>query len=432
MSRWSWITPVATAAVAFYVGRSLGPGSVAFPDPASARSADEMERAVAEALAEPRAFPRTSALIRLFEGLSTGNVEGAARAIDARAGEYDPVDLQLFLTAWTHLDPTAAIRAVQAWPIRSRRELGIRLVMREWAASGKPIEAGAYFDTMTDPAQRDLAAGPLVRGWALSGDAEGALDLARRFWQADGRRDVVDAWVRGVLHVRGPAGTFELASRVDPGIEGEFATRVIQTALNLAGRSDPEAAAAFFDGAAAKPTAGPWLTAELPRIAGLLRNQSPQNALAWTLRQAESPERTRALRETAATWAKLDFDAAWSWFEANATSARNPSQELSPTDATVLTGLVGRMARIRPAEAAPWALRLRVGPERVEMIRRVAYFWSAQDAGAADAWIEGLTLSPEDLARVREAATWGRSQEPAGEELDAAAEGESPAAAEGH
>ncbi|MBY0401775.1 hypothetical protein K2X89_15895, partial [Myxococcota bacterium] len=186
MGRSGWIFAAALALVAFSIGKGLGPAPIGFPDPSEARSADEMEAAVGEALAEPRAFPRTSALIRLYEGLSAANVEGAARAVEARAGEYDPVDLQLFLTAWTHLDPAAAMRAVQAWPIRSRRELGIRVVMREWAASGRQIEAGGYFDSLTDPTQRELAAGPLVRGWALAGDAEGALALALRFWEADG------------------------------------------------------------------------------------------------------------------------------------------------------------------------------------------------------------------------------------------------------
>jgi len=423
MGRSGWLIAAAVALVAFYVGKSLGPAPIGFPDPGEARSAEEMEAAVAEALAEPRAFPRTSALIRLFEGLSEANVEGAARAVEARAGEYDPVDLQLFLTAWTHLDPATAMRAVQAWPIRSRRELGIRIVMREWAASGRQIEAGSFFDSLTDPAQRELAAGPLVRGWALSGDAEGALALALRFWEADGRRDVIDALIRGVLHSRGAAGTFELARKVDPATGGEFAQRVAQTALNLAGRSDPKAAAAYYDDLAGTAPAAPWLVANLPRLAGLLRNESPEQTLVWLLPKAESAERTRGLMETAGTWAKLDFDAAWAWFEQHAESARDPEKTLSPTDSALLAGLVRRMARIRPVEAAPWALRLRPESDRLEMIRRVAYFWSASDARAADAWIASLSLDAESLERIREAATWGREAD-ASPEAGAEREGE--------
>ena len=113
-----------------------------------------MEQEVAEALREVRAFPRTSRLIRLFEELTTENVAGAARAVGARTGAYDPVDLQLFLTAWAHLDPLAALREIQSWPIQARRNVGLRTVIREWAASGLTLEAGSFYDTLTDAEER--------------------------------------------------------------------------------------------------------------------------------------------------------------------------------------------------------------------------------------------------------------------------------------
>ena len=412
MSRVRWLFVAGgLALIAFSLGRYAAPRAIGFPDPAEARSAEEMERSVAAALDEPRAFPRSSSLIRLYEGLSPANVEGAARANDARAGEYDPVDLQLFLTAWAHLDPPAAMRAVRAWPIRSRREFGIRTVMREWAASGRQIEAGGYFDSLTDPAEREVAAGPLVRGWALSGDSEGALGLALRFFEAEGRKDIVDGLVRGVLHARGAEGAFALAQSVDPATGGEFAQRLAQTTLNLAGRTDPTAAARFYDSLLERAPEAEWLPETLPRVAGLLRNGDPTAALGWLLPKPASPQRTRALVETMGTYGKRDFDAAWAWFAQNAESVKSGASELSPTDSALLSGLMRRMARIRPAEAAAWAVRLRPESDRLEMLRRVAYFWSASDAAAADAWIASLVLGPETLARIREAAQWGRTAE---------------------
>lgn len=416
MDRSGWITAGAAALIAFAIGKGMGPAQIGFPDPEDARSADEMEKAVAKALAEPRAFPREGALIRLYEGLSQENVTGALAAVNARSGEYDPVDLQLLLGAWAHLDPASAIQTVETWPIRSRRELGIRIVMREWAASGRQIEAGAYFDSLTDPDKRDLAAGPLVRGWALSGDTEGALALALRFWQADGGRDVIDALVRGVLQAKGARGTFELAGRLDPEKQGEFAQRVSVTALNLAGREDPRAAAAHFDALFARTPNAAWLASAIPRIAGLLRNESPREALEWARAKPESADRNRGLLESSASWARQDFEGAWRWFEENVTAARSATAELSPADSAIAAGLVRRMARIRPAEAAPWALRLRPGADRIEMLRRVAYFWSAVDPARADAWIASLTIADDERARILEAANWGRSQtsEPTG------------------
>ncbi len=413
MGRFGWIVAAALALVGFYVGRSLGPAPVAFPDPGVGRSAEEMESEVARALREPRAFPRASALIRLFESLTPENAPGAARAVSSRAAEYDPVDLQLFLTAWTHLDAPSAMREVQSWPIRSRRELGTRIVMREWAASGQTLEAGNFFDTLTDPDQRNVAAAPLVRGWALSGDTAGALALAQRFWEQEERRDVVDALIRGALHSQGPKGVIELARRVDPTNGGPFARSVAHTALSLAAREDAEAAAAYYDTLVpANPP--PWLAGELVRIAGLLRNTRPERALEWLMPKPAGPERTQALMETTGTWAKRDFEAAWAWFEAHREpTAAEGGGELSETDSALLTGLVRRMARIRPEAASSWAPRIRSASDRVEMLRRVAYFWSARDARAADAWIAGLALPDAERARLLEAAEWGRTRKPA-------------------
>lgn len=110
MGRFGWFAAVACALVGFYLGRSTGAPTIEFPDPDEGRSAAEMGEEVARTLREPRAFARASRLVRLFETLTTGNIEAAAQAVRQRAGDEDPVDLQLFLSAWTHLDATGAMR----------------------------------------------------------------------------------------------------------------------------------------------------------------------------------------------------------------------------------------------------------------------------------------------------------------------------------
>lgn len=409
MGRFGWIAALMMAGLGFFVGRGLAPSAIAFPDPEAGRSAEQMESEVAQALRESRAFPRASSLIRLFEGLTTENVEGAARAVRARSGERDPVDLQLFLTAWAHLDARAAMLEVQSWPIRSRRELGIRIVMREWAASGRALEAGNYYESLSDPDQRVLAAGPLVRGWVLGGDLEGALELARRFWESEPRIDVVEALLQGTLHRESAEGVLALARQLDPQAGGEFDQRIALTALRLAGRENPVATAAYYD-ELARNGPSPWLAGNLVRIAGLLRNADPEAALEWLLPKPESAERSRALTETTGTWARRDLDAAWKWFEAHSSVDRDGNEPLSTTDSFMLVGLVRRMARTRPAEAAGWAVRLRPESGRIAMLRRVAYFWSASDPTAADRWLAGLELKDAERARIDDAARWGRSQ----------------------
>lgn len=406
-----WIGGGGLLLAGFLAGRAVAPTRpVEFPKADETYSADQMASEVGRALREPRAFPRAVALTRLFEGLSPENVDGASRAVAARTGIYDPVDLQLFLTAWIHLDPVAAMAEVQSWPIRSQRELGFRTVMREWAASGKQLEAANFFETLTDPDQRRLAAGPLVRGWALTGDFDGAVALTRRLWEAESRQDVVDGLMRGVLQAEGPEGLLERARSLDPFSEGPFARRAARVAMTLAAREAPAAAAAYYD-ELAREGAPPWLDGMVDKLAALQRNRDPRAALEWLLRKPESPERGKALRETMGTWAIRDSEAAWAWFRESRSVDPEATGPLEGTDAFLVAGLVRRLARTDPADASRWAARLPREADRVGMLRRVAYFWSEQDPAAADAWIAGLTLSTAERKQVEESAGWGRSED---------------------
>ena len=405
--RWVLLGGAGLLLLGFFLGRSSGPAAIKFPDPQLARDAEEMEKAVGAALREPRAFPRSSALIRLFEGLSLDNVEGASRAISARAGGWDPVNLQLFLTAWVHLDPLSAIRTVESWPIKSRREIGLKIAVREWAASGRELEAVSYVQSIKNPSTRTMAAGPLLRGWALGGDIAGALALAHRLWARGEKLDVVDGLVRGVLQVRGPGGALALMRGVDRMGEGagEFEQRLVRVTLNLAGREDPPAAAAAYTELVEAGTPG-WLEGSLGRLAGLWRNEDLKAALDWLLDRRAGPERSKALKETVGTWANQDFEAAWEWFQAD----RGPFAEgipLSSDDSSLLTGIVRRMARNDPPEAARWVIRIHEGPQRALMVKRVASFWSRLDSEAALAWIDGLGLSKSESAHLRDLVVRG-------------------------
>ena len=279
-------------------------------------------------------------------------------------------------------------------------------VIREWAASGRQLEAANYYDAITDPDTRRVMAGPLVRGWALSGDDE-ALPLARRLWETEERLDVVDGLVRGLLHVQGPRGVFDVASRVDPRNASPFDQRLVRVSLNLAGREDPVGAARFYE-ALSRDQDIDWLKGTLVRIAGVYRNNDPRGALEWLLTLRESAEQRLALTETMGTWAIREFDAAWAWFEEREIAAA-ADEPLSAIDSALLTGLVRRMARTKPEQASTWAPRIRPGEDRVEMIRRVAYFWSMADADAAMGWVAGLELEQGARKRIEQAAEWGRS-----------------------
>jgi hypothetical protein len=358
-----------------------------------------MEQAVEAALIEPRAFVRLDTLTRLFEGLTSENAVGAARAISGRAARWDPVDLQTFLAAWALVDPAAAVRAVEDWPSQSRRELGLKIAVREWAASGEWLAATNYVQNSMDPELRGLVAGPLVRGWVLGGDPDGALGLARTLWDSADGTDVVDGYVRGVLHVSGPEAMFVLARSTD--LEDDFEQRLARVTLSLTAREAPEQAAGFYAELTTEDSAPDWLDGMLERLVVAWRNEDPQASLEWLVGREPGPERSRALASTMADWGIRDLPSAWKWFSSTR-GGQNTAVELGRDDALMLLGLLPKMARVRPEEAAAWVTRLEPSIEQRKMQARIAKFWSRADAQAASGWIETLEAPPPHLARLRE------------------------------
>ncbi|GEM_PF-3090810 len=391
--------------VGFFLGREAGQAPVVFPDVDQGRSEAEMYEAVTAALHEPRAFVRSATLTRLFEGLTEANIEGARRAVSARSGLGDPVDIQLFVSAWVQLDPIAALRDIQTWPVKSRRRIGFNAAVREWAASGHGVEAGNYVQLVEDADLRRESFGPLVRGWALSGDFKGALDLTQfLFHERDA--DVVDGFVRGMLQTAGAAQTLDVARQILEAGDGPFEQRFVTVALNLAGREAPAIAADVLRGVFGD-SVPEWLRPQLDLVGKLYRTRDPQAAIEWLLGFVANPERDRALRETAGFWAIRDYEAGWSWFETD----RGPfagADVLAHDDSLLLAGFVRKMARIGPVEASQWVLRIREGEVRDAMLNRTAFFYARADADAAEAWIDGLGLASSQAKVVRAAAERGQ------------------------
>ena len=406
--------------IGVFLGQSCAPGTIDFPDPNEARSAQEMEQRVREALSEPRAFPRAGALLRLFEGLSTENVAGVTRAFDAHTGPGDPVDLQLLLSAWVLLDPLSAVTAVQGWPDRARREIGMKIAVREWAATGDRLAATSFVETIADPVLRQVMWGPLVRGWALSGGREPALVFARRLWDQKSQVDVVDGYVRGVMQTDGLVAALEMARQGDPHAGNAFDQRLARVTLNLVGEKDPALAAGYFEELAGEGELPEWMGGVLDRLAWRWRSiHDPAAAMVWLRSLPDTPQRRKVLTTTAAEWAQQDLDGAWAWFGENVDTGG--SGLLAVPDSAVLAGLVRRTVRTRPQDVTGWVQRLREEDDREVLQRAVAYYLAMQEMAIAETWIDGLGLPRPAAERLREAARRGAQARAKGE-----AKGEAP------
>ena len=380
--------------IGFAVGRSFGSREVEFPEVDQARTAAEMEGAVLDALAEPLASVRASSLARLFEGMTAENAPGAARAVESRAGRWDPVDMQIFLASWVRVDPEAALARVSEWPIQSRREMGLSIGVREWAAGGGWLNAVEYVQTAADPEVRAITLGPLVRGWALSGDVLGAKKQARRIYDLEANPAVVDGLVRGVLHVDGPEGVVALIHDLEGVETDEFDQRVARVGLDLVAREDPRLAGDMFATLSMNGVPS-WLEPSVPRIAQIWSNQDPQAATVWLMAVPQSEARDEALARTVADWGIRDFEQVRTWVDQQLVrSPAAPDGVLAAPESILVFGLIPRLSRVDPRAAASWAERLPPGPTRVPMLQRVGRRWLKEDRSEALAWIDGLELTP--------------------------------------
>lgn len=241
--RW-W--PAAAGGLLAIGGFALGQWSAAvdsIPHDVAAEdiTAEQMEAALDHVIRVPLAFERSQELIRLLERLTPENLDGALRVVAETRELWDPVDLQLLTSAWTGMDPIGAANETQTWTPEYRRDVAFRLVIREWAAGDRQLEAVDYVQTLTDEHLYALAAGPLVRGWALSGDPDYALEMAKRLWDSRSRLDVVDGYCRGLVQAEGPEALLELLRGLDPALEGPFEQRLARVGMMILATHRPEA-----------------------------------------------------------------------------------------------------------------------------------------------------------------------------------------------
>lgn len=394
------------------LGFVLGLGVALMVRPSSDRTevgtSDEMERAVRDAMREVSAFDRSRTLSQVLAGLNAGNVDGAVRGMRSDSDHLEPIDMQLLLSAWTRFDAFGALSAAERWPSKSGREIGMRMVMREWAASGRVLDAVNYYQTLQDPETRAMLAGPLLRGWAMSGDFDGALERARRIWELGEAEDSVDGFVRGALTALGPEALLERISSLQDAGSGDFEQRLMRSTLNLSAREVPAAAAGVYSELAGE-TLPDWLHGAMKVIALSWAENDPRAAIEWLLTQSDRAERTVALKEIMRSWTLRDLDAAWGWWLAENEESDAQGIENAVLRSILLAPALRSMAEFRPVEASKWVEQVTKPAARMVLIQRIAHFWTLRDPDPAQVWVDGLGLSDEDAARVAETIARARS-----------------------
>jgi hypothetical protein len=373
-------------ALGFALGRqSLGPSSVD-QNGNDALGALEMEAAVRSSLQTKGTLRRVAQLARLMENLDGNNVVGAAKVFDEKITSIDKLDIRLFLSAWTALDPEAAMDSVLAWTLPSMRRFGAGVVARDWAENGNALEAMARLRDVREWRTRDPAYGELVNGWVSSGDIEGVTEWVSSLPNSDGRDIISESMMKGILLQHGLDGIIRWADAVPVDAPDHFKKTAFRKALRQVSNRDPIRAAAWYE----EQEEQEYATIMMAVVATEWVEADPEAAIAWVLERPPGFARVLALQRMIDRWVQIDREAATNWMQHADLDA-----ELSP----MLDPFIRGLAATQPEEAAEWLDRVRDPQQQETLTLAIAVTWRQRDADAADAWIETLELSEE--ARVK-------------------------------
>lgn len=280
------------------------------------------------------------------------------------------------------------------------RSSTIHNLLGAWARHD-PAAAGAWLDTLPDPAERsDYVARSL--GY-LQEKPDAFLDLVRRLPSSSDRDDKVLAHISSWAERDPDAALTWLEKTKDP-ILAAAAPRLEGLLLGQLAASDPATALARWQNLPASAQS-PALAAQFASHWG---KTDPAAATAWLLERlpaqpSENPNDHQAyaqMQNLASTWARNDLPAYLAWaqklppgtqreYALHALSAATANYAYQPIDPPPRAAFAEQLAQIQDP-----ALRERV-------LRSHLYSWLRSDVHAARAWIlSSDALSPEAAARL--------------------------------
>jgi hypothetical protein len=263
--------------------------------------------------------------------------------------------------AWAEADPGAALIAVQSMLIKTSPEVGriaeVALV-RGWFESGQPgLEQYIY----------DLGMG-VQRQRALYAYALAAV-----------RKQGPDAVMRWAESVPAEDKTYKLA-----------VYRQVATALGV---FDRDAALRWCDA----QCDGPYGNNMRRMIATLwLYGGGESEPLEWLSQAPEGKDKQDSLRGIFATWGVFDREAALAWM------ASKTAGDPEPWIRSLYANYAGLLAEDSGADAIEWAERVEDEREREVALIVVARIWREQDEAAAEAWLQGSSLTEEAREKARQ------------------------------
>lgn len=379
----------ATAAAAFALGRTTAPAR-------ERATQDDLAPAIRAALGEGDALTRQARTATLLEQLGRRDLPDVTAVYEGLIPSIDPWELAAFYVAWGRFDPSGAIEYALGRPRRSvleERRIGLRAALASWARTdpGKARAAAEKLAAEHAPLRGDIWTGVAV-GWARApSETEELAAFLAELRPRRVRDSAAEEVVRELMRSGGASAMLGFAEGIvsDEDLAVDFRRTVFASAVRAGAPADPartgawELAHAELDSAAAEGC-------EI--VARSWGRSDGAAAIGWLEDHPVEACREAALREAFLSWATADWSGAEAWLD-----SREPSAFLDPATEVY----VGQLLAWEPARALGRCDRVQVEERRQRCFVSNAKRWYAEDAVAAEEWLQTSPLDEEARAEVR-------------------------------
>jgi len=309
----------------------------------------------------------------------------------------DSSELGAFFAAWARFDSAGAIDHALSWPLlemKEQRQIGVGAAIRVWAQRD-PLAARLAAEQIgaDAPGVRGALRRALVTGWAHSlRGQEGLADFIADLPPLRPRVELIETAARELVRGGGADAALGWAEPVlrDEGYEPVFKRSVFESATDSTAQWDPERAAAWVveHSGADYAEKGPGI------VARHWSRQDGAAAMAWLGEQPAGELRDQAAREAFGQWSRTDPRSAGAWLK---------SEKLTALHDPALETKAKRLAPYEPERALGWCERIQDTARQQSCLESTAKGWYAQDAVAAETWLQQSSLDDEVRRRVRKA-----------------------------
>jgi hypothetical protein len=379
----------ATAVAAFGIGWIT-------PPPHRPPAPDNLVASLRSALGEGDVIERQRRTASLLERLDADPLLEVAALYERMIPLIDSSELAAFFAAWARFDTLGALEHALSWRLPDQREqrgIALRAAIQVWAQRDPAAAQEMVEQIGTDiPAVSVALRHALVTGWAHSPGGQGGLaSFLAELPPLQPRIELIETMARELVRGGGAEAALGWAEPVlrDEGYEPVFKRSVFRAVAGAAAHWDPERTAAW----ALEHSGADYATDGVGIVAKHWGRRDGEAALAWVGEQPAGELRDQAVREAFGEWTKTDPQSARAWLvEKKPAVLRDPALEFKAK----------RIVDHEPERALGFCERIEDSVRRKGCLESTAKRWYANDAVAAETWLQQSSLDDEARSRVRE------------------------------